>query len=173
MEEWRRMRQMQILEWTTRAKHFFDESQNHRRISADFGKVGIQSSFLLNGGALAALVPLIHSAVIGNIAVGTAAILFALGLVLVFFGTLCAYINFSLMAERDNREGNRQTTTIDFAYTPPQERDESRRPGAWPDERQKKLPRRIDCTQYLSVALISLSFIAFVGGVTSLIVESL
>lgn len=134
-------------------------------VAADFGQVFLKSSFLLNGGALIALPPLMQWLDDAQRQqVFATSLWFVAGIVLTAIATAIAYFNFTFLAAiSDDRAGLRASDVNNFYSAEPVELAS--------DTEYKKLQSKerwhgvaIVVTQVLAVVFAILAYIAFCSG---------
>jgi len=170
LARWRSLRELQLLEWTTSAKYLHDISLEATKIAAEFGRLGIQSAFLLNGGALAglpAIAEYIHLR--SSTSIAGAAWAFAAGLTFAALCTVTAYLNFTFMSGFHAREGTRRTNELDRNYSIAVDTKSAKELPKWPDRRQNALWWAVNVTVLLALALAIGSFVEFLCGAFAVI----
>jgi hypothetical protein len=102
-----RMVRMQREQWEAHTQRFNSEVGGSERlawdsmkIAADFGKLGLSSAILVNGGALVAIPPLMQWLTpVARAQVSANAIWFLLGLLMAAAAVVVAYVNFTTLSE--------------------------------------------------------------------------
>lgn len=166
---WRSLRELHLLEWTTAVKNSLDTAIEATKTAAEFGRVGIQSAFILNGGALAALPAIAEYLRANRSGVGSEAITFTVGLAAIAFCTIVAYGNFSLLGWYYARDASAASERLSLTYDAIHAGKMPPAPARWPDKLQPKIQFCINATMIIALVLAVISFCAFLKGAFDLI----
>ena len=131
-----------------------------KKIAADFGKLGLTSAFLLNGGALVALPPMmqwLNSN--GRSLVAITAIWLPIGIVMAVVAAFAAYANFLLVGKVYNAAAHRRARELDSQHLGkrPQDDPEWKRHNS----RYRRARRGVSVTQVVAITAVLLSFACF------------
>jgi hypothetical protein len=113
MERWRAHTER----WDAEVAESENRAWDATKIAAEFGKLGLQSAILLNGGALVAIPPLMQWLNdIGRTKVVPIASWFFIGLLCAAVSVVFAYINFSALAQANYGYARRRAIELDAQY---------------------------------------------------------
>lgn len=134
------------------------------KVAAEFGKLGLQSAVLLNGGALVVMPPLMQwlpSA--GRALLASQAGWFAAGVMLAALAIAIAYINFSAIAEGLGSYAAKRAIEVDAQYANKEFNDLPQHVTA--RARHSAFSKAATVTAWIALGLAISSFVCFAIGV--------
>lgn len=138
-------RSLYLEDWGTLVQPDVESADTMVGHSVNYGSTALQASYILNGGALAALPALLTSLTdAGREAIAWSAVPFILGITATAMSSLSAYLNFMWHAEVRRHDANRTAAMLKRFYQRTNDKD--------PDASQRQvLGRRITFTLYSGI----------------------
>lgn len=157
-KEFREGRSLYLEDWATLVHPYGEAAHKMVAHSVTYGSTALQAAYIINGGALAALPPLLTSLTKASAAsIATAAIPFIVGIGAAAISSLSAYLNFQWAAAIAWHDAELVGARLRKFY----QKTADEEPAAAKRERFQKL---MECSSYIGVASAIGSLACFVWG---------